>query len=148
YTLPRVEGCGRGPVLALAADDVFLAAAYSGEVLVWELRRHVGKAIRGGGGGEGRAAAHHCTSAPPSLIALIKPTLATAVRSMAVSSRHGVLAMRSWDGVELREIQGGRWLNSIPDRRNTALLAAGDVLFVASSSPSFLGNSFLQFEIE
>ncbi|GLI62711.1 hypothetical protein VaNZ11_005432, partial [Volvox africanus] len=148
YTLPRVEGCGRGPVFALAADDLFLAAAYSGEVLVWELRRHAGKAVRGGGGGEGRAAAPHCTSSAPSLIALIKPTLATAVRSMALSCRHGVLAMRSWDGVELREIQGGRWLNCIPDRRNTALLAAGDVLFVASSSPSFLGNSFLEFEIE
>ncbi|GIL69439.1 hypothetical protein Vretifemale_369 [Volvox reticuliferus] len=147
YTLPRVEGCGRGPVLAVAADDMFLAAAYSGEVMVWEIRRCRGKFVRDGDGKE-RVAAHHFTSSPPSLLALIKPTLATAVRSMALSSRHCVLAMRSWDGVELREIRGGRWLNSISDRRNTALLAAGDVLFVASSSPSFLGNSFLQFEIE
>ncbi|GLC63897.1 hypothetical protein PLESTF_000095900 [Pleodorina starrii] len=190
YTLPPVEGCGRGPVLALAADERLLAVAYRREVLVWELPAGLqggesGGRGRGGGkgGGDGGAdggerarsasssAAVLSSSAPcvegrceggggggaacragaesrPILAALIKPTLGTAIRSMALSARHGVLAMRSWDGVELREARGGRWLHSLPDRRNTALLAAGDVLFIASSSPSFLGNSFLEFQIE
>ncbi|KXZ54432.1 hypothetical protein GPECTOR_5g85 [Gonium pectorale] len=209
-TLPAVPGCGRGAVLALAADGPLLAVAYAAEVLVWELAEGEKGAMCGGGvggnavaavaeaaaasgacgdgGGESSCAGwgggaggdseeeaapsgdggsgdgtplSECREHPeadalrrqrsqrfPHLAALIKPTLTTGVRSMSLSAKHGVLALRSADGVELRRARGGAWLHGFTDRRNTALLAAGDVLLVASSSPSFLGNNFLEFQIE
>lgn len=45
--------------------------------------------------------------------------LLAAVRSMALSGRHGVLALRSSDGVELRSVrraEAGRWLHGFRDR--------------------------------
>ncbi|KAG2489469.1 hypothetical protein HYH03_012105 [Edaphochlamys debaryana] len=152
--LPRPPGCGRYAVTALGADGGVVAAAYGGggadsEVLVWDL----GPAAAGPRTSTAVGEAREEKEAPArlessELLALIKPSLATSVRCVAVSARHGVVALRAADGVELRAARGGQFLEGFADRRNTTLLSCGSVLFVASSSPSFLGNTFLDFEIE
>eukprot|EP00198_Chlamydomonas_reinhardtii_P010287 XP_001699624.1 predicted protein [Chlamydomonas reinhardtii] len=149
--LPSMQGCGRGPVLALAAASMCSPASggtaedveEDGGVLVWSLPLPEFSPAPVAASAAASIPSDAVVGTLPStrLEAIIKPTLDTAVRSMALSGRHGVLALRSSDGVELRSVrraEAGRWLHGFRDRRNTALLCLGDLLFVASSSPSFM----------
>ncbi|KAG2454284.1 hypothetical protein HYH02_001315 [Chlamydomonas schloesseri] len=203
--LPSIQGCGRGPVLALAAaampprgscaadgesgdddDDgdtevtvsagstrnqaagpgasvaadagsssrlrkrhTWFAVAYREEVLVWSAplpplpaAPAINSAATSGVCSALLDTADAVAPLPHArLEAIIKPTLDTAVRSMALSGRHGVLALRSADGVELRSVRradAGRWLHGFRDRRNTAVMVLGELLFVAASNPAFM----------
>ncbi|EFJ45642.1 hypothetical protein VOLCADRAFT_94012 [Volvox carteri f. nagariensis] len=111
----RVLGCGRGPVVALTADEGLLAVAYRREVL--------GRCGTTGDPG-GPLAAQLAGQGHPN------------------PSPHPTSECIRWVRQLTTSIQP-----NLADQRRINLVPGG-VLFVASSSPSFLGNNFLQFEVE